>query len=394
MLGSQVVEAQSTNTSTPISLNAAYNLAIQNNLQLRGSGIQLEQSRTLAKTGFDIPRTGLFVENEDLSSLDSKGILKIGLSQSIEWPGLYSAKKDLLKQQVTSVELAGQIKAAEIKRDLELIYYNLWYLQNKQQLWTRLDSLYSSFAKAAVLRVRTGESAGLDSISAQAKAKETKLQLQLLDKDIRTGQAQLKRLLNTDKTYLPEPTTLPKINIISNATDFSEHPEIKWQQQNVALADAEVRVSKQKGMPSFEGRFFSQHLYGTSPGYSGFSVSMGIPVFGRSVYRNTVKAAELEKDYQQSLTDYNILSINSSYLQITQQMEKNNDLINYYQQTGIAQAEAIIKAANLSYQSGEISFAELSQFLTQAIDIQRNYLDVLNDYNQSAIQLNYFIKRN
>ena len=77
-----------------------------------------------------------------------------------------------------------------------------------------------------------------------------------------------------------------------------------------------------------------------------------------------------------------------------QQLQKNNDMITYYQESGLIQAEAIIKAANLSYQSGEISFAELSQFLTQAIDIQKNYLDVLNDYNQSAIQLNYYIKRN
>ncbi|MEJ7779274.1 MAG: CusA/CzcA family heavy metal efflux RND transporter [Daejeonella sp.] len=393
-LGSQMVQAQSTDPSTPISLNAAYNLAIENNLQLKGSGIQLEQSKTLAKTGLDIPKTGVFIENEDLSSLDSKGILKIGLSQSIDWPGLYSAKRDLLNQQVTSVELAGQIKLAEIRRDLEKVYYNLWYLQNKQQLWRRLDSLYSSFAQAAVLRVRTGESAGLDSISAQAKSKETKLQLQLLNRDIQTGQEQFKRLLNTDKAYLPEPILLPKISIFSNVIDFGEHPEIKWQQQNVALADAEVRVSKQMGMPSFEGRFFSQRLYGVSPGFSGFSVSMGIPVFGRSMYKNAIRAAELEKDYQQSVTDYTIFSINSAYQQAVQQLGKSNDLINYYQQTGLAQAEAIIKAANLSYRSGEINFSELSQFLTQAIDIQKNYLDVLNDYNQSAIQLNYFIKRN
>ena len=394
LLGSSIVKAQSLKPSTPISLDAAYSMAIQNNLQLKGSGIQLEQSKTRAKAGFDIPKTGLFVENEDLSSLDSKGILKIGLSQSIDWPGLYSAKKELFKQQVTSIEFAQQIKAAEIRRDLEKIYYTLWYLQNKQKLWKRLDSLYSSFAKAAVLRVKTGESAGLDSISAQVKSKETKLQLQLLNRDIQTGQEQLKKILNTDIAFLPEQTLLPKINIGSNATSFTEHPEIKWQQQNVTLADAEIDVSKQKGRPSFEGRFFSQHLYGVSPGFSGFSVSMGIPVFGRSTYRKTVKAAELEKDYQQSVTDYNIISLNSAYQQTMQQLAKSNDMISYYQETGLIQAEAIIKAANLSYQAGEISFAELSQFLTQAIDIQKNYLDVLNDFNQSAIQLNYYIKRN
>ena len=68
-------------------------------------------------------------------------------------------------------------------------------------------------------------------------------------------------------------------------------------------------------------------------------------------------------------------------------------MLNFYETTGLAQADAIIKAANISYRAGEISFADLSQFLTQAIDIQRNYLEVLNQYNQSAIQANYYLNR-
>ena len=73
--------------------------------------------------------------------------------------------------------------------------------------------------------------------------------------------------------------------------------------------------------------------------------------------------------------------------------KKDEELLTYYETTGLAQADAIIKAANIAYRAGEVSFADLSQFLTQAIDIQRNYLEVLNQYNQSAIQLNYFLNR-
>ena len=53
-------------------------------------------------------------------------------------------------------------------------------------------------------------------------------------------------------------------------------------------------------------------------------------------------------------------------------------------------SKEIISAATLSYRSGEISFAELGQFLSQAIGIRQGYLDVLNQYNQSAIQFNYY----
>lgn len=394
VFAANTANAQSKKSSIPISLDAAYNMALQNNLLLKGSEIQLEQSKTLAKSGIDIPKTGIFVENEDLSAHDSKGVLKIGLSQSIDWPGLYIAKKNLLKEQLSSAELFQEIRMAELRREVESIYFKLWYLQNKQALWKRLDSLYSTFAQAAVLRVRTGESAGLDSISASLKSKEISLQLKLLNRDILSEQEELKQVLNSSEYYLPEPGFLEKVQILKDPKEFTEHPEIKWQQQNVAIADAGLKLSRQKSMPSFEGRFFSQHLYGASPGFSGFSVSMGIPLFGRSVYKNNSKVAELERTYQQSLRENTLLSLNTLYRQSLEEIGKSNDLISYYRKSGLVQAEAIIKASNLAYRAGEISFSEFSQFLSQAIEIQRNYLEVLNDYNQSAIQINYLIKRN
>ena len=65
----------------------------------------------------------------------------------------------------------------------------------------------------------------------------------------------------------------------------------------------------------------------------------------------------------------------------------------FYESTGLRQAEEIIKAATLAYRAGEISFAELSQYLAQAIEIKKNYLENLNAYNQSVIQYYYYINQ-
>lgn len=390
---SQSLFSQDINAFNRISFDAAYDTALRNNLQLRASDVQIQRSRTLQSTWLDIPKTGVFAENEDLSPEDPKGILKIGLSQSIEWFGVYKARRNLLQQQVKSVELTRQIRALEIKRDVQAAYYNLWYLQSKQTLWQRLDSIYTSLSKAAVLRVRTGESAGLDSISAQAKARETSVQLQLLLRDIQVQQELLKKHLNTSLNYLPEATNLRKVQASFLDNTFTNHPQLQYQQQNINIAQAEIAIQQQSRKPGFEGRFFSQRLYGIKNPYSGFSVSVGIPLFGGTAYRNRIKAAELERTYQQSLLDYERLALRTNYSQAYQQLQKDIELLNFYEGTGLAQAEAILKAANISYRAGEISFAELTQFLTQAIDIQKNYLDVLNQYNQSAIQLNYYLNR-
>ncbi|RYZ56321.1 MAG: CusA/CzcA family heavy metal efflux RND transporter [Sphingobacteriales bacterium] len=387
------VFAQNSMEGSRLPFTAVYDTALRNNLQLKASDLQINRSRTLANTWLDLPRTGIFVENEDLNPVDPAGILKIGVSQSVEWPGVYKARRNLLQQQVRSTEFLQQVRMREIRRDVRTIYYTLWYLENKQTLWRRLDSIYASLAQAAILRVRTGESAGLDSIAAMARSREVNVQLHLIQRDIQTQQEALKRYLNTPTEFLPEQKPLEKIKVALALDSLYLHPSLLLQQQQVGIAQAEIGVQQQSRRPSFEGRFFSQRLYGITPPYSGFSVSVGVPLFGRSSYQNRIKAAEIEQGYQQTLLENERLTLISAYSQSLRQLQKDGELLSFYEGTGMNQAEAIIRSANIAYRAGEISFAELSQFLTQAIDIQKNYLDVLHQYNQSAIQLNYYLNQ-
>jgi cobalt-zinc-cadmium resistance protein CzcA len=385
--------SSSANAQTRISFNRAYDTALLNNLQLRAGDLQIQQSKLLASAWRDIPKSGLFVENEDMHPSDKTGILKIGVSQNIEWPGVYAARRNLLQQQTGLLEFSKQLQALEIKKELQLTYYTLWYLQSKQALWKRLDSIYASLATAAVLRVRTGESAGLDSIAALARSKEVSVQYKLLQRDILVQQETLKKIMSSDENYLPEPGDLQKIAVLFSDTGLSNHPQLQLQQQQVSIAQSRIKVEQQNRGPSLEGRFFSQRLYGLADPYSGFSVTAGIPLFGRTAYRNKIRAANIERDYQQTILQYDQLAMSTNYRQMNQQLQRDQELLNYYEQTGLAQADAIIRSSNIAYRAGELSFAELSQFLSQAIDIRKNYLDVLYQYNQSAIQLNYYLNR-
>ncbi|MDB5203297.1 MAG: CusA/CzcA family heavy metal efflux transporter [Ferruginibacter sp.] len=393
LCASQASYAQPTPPVVRIGFEDLFNKSLRNNLQLQSAELQVKRGAALTATGFAAPNTGFFVENEDMAPADRKGILKIGLSQSLDWPGLYKARTGLLREQAKTYQAVQAVKILELRRNLQKAYYTVWYYQSKVQLWSKLDSIYNSLSKAAVLRVKTGESAGLDSISAIAKARETSAQLQLLYKDIEGEQELLRLSTNTDSFYLPVPGMLQKLPINFSDTALYLHPVAQLQQQNIAVASAELELTRQSRKPNFEGRFFSQRLYGTAPYYSGFSVTVGIPILGKKSFNNLVAAGKLEQQYQASLFNYQKQLLSVEYRTAVLSIEKNKSLLDYYEQTGLQQANAIIQAANLSYRSGEIGFAELSQYLTQAIDIQRNYLDVLNQYNQSVIEFNYYVNR-
>ena len=165
------------------------------------------------------------------------------------------------------------------------------------------------------------------------------------------------------------------------------------QQQHIRIANAGIAVTRNENRPEFSGRFFSQRLWGAGDPFTGFSVTAAFPLFGSNAYRNKVKAARAEKLLQEKQLEYDQQQWTTRQLQLWQDADKSNSMLLFYESAGLRQADQIISAASLAYRSGEISFAELSQFLAQAIDIQKNYLENLNQYNQAVIRYRYYINQ-
>ncbi len=353
---------------------------------------QIERGKVQINTATALPKTGVFAENEDLRPGDNKGILKIGISQNIAWPGLYKAQKNLYTEQLKYYQANTAAFDVDIKREVRTVYYQLWYLQDKQQLFLRLDSIYRSLNDAAILKVKTGDSPGLDSISANVRMKELQALLQQTGNEVQIQQRVMMQLLNTEETLLPLLLPLEKMSMPGVAND-SVHPVLALQSQNINIANAGIGVIKNENKPEFSGRFFSQRLWGAKDPFTGFSVSAAFPLFGANAYRSKVKVAQADMAVQQKQYDYSKQVLSTQRMQRHQEVERNRSMLAFYETTGLKQANEIIKAASLAYRAGEISFAELSQFLTQAIEIQKSYLENLNIYNQSVIQYNYYLNQ-
>jgi cobalt-zinc-cadmium resistance protein CzcA len=150
---------------------------------------------------------------------------------------------------------------------------------------------------------------------------------------------------------------------------------------------------KSNNLPEFSGRIFSQKLYGVDDPYSGFSFSTLFPIFGSGANHNKIKAARTEKEVQEQQLQYKTQILKSDLTQRQTEVEKSLSGLQFYETLGLQQADEIIKAANQSYRAGETSYADFSLYLSQAIEIRKNYLDNLNAYNHAIIEFNYFTNK-
>ncbi|HAV02805.1 MAG TPA: CusA/CzcA family heavy metal efflux RND transporter, partial [Chryseobacterium sp.] len=374
-----------------ISPNDAVNIALDNNLQYTVNSAQVNKAVLETKTAREIPKTGIFVENDDMRPSDPDGDFKIGIQQSIQWPGLYKAKRKYFEEQLKYHQLNKNMLDAVIKREVNTAFYQLWYLQDVGKLYQKLDEYYTSMYKAANLRFKTGEAAGLENIAAEARMKELQAQRQQNLQNIAAQQQQLSLYLNSQSLYLPKDTNLEKLELDDLPSD-SLHPSLALQRQNIEIARANIDVQKMQNKPDFSGRIFSQRLYGMKDPITGFSVAVDFPIFGKTAYKAKLQSAKAEVEIQQSQLRYQQNQFAAQARTTYTEILKAAEMLKYYEGIGLKQADQIFNAAMLSYKAGEIGFSEMHQFFTQAIDIRKNYLVALNEYNLAVIQYNYYIK--
>lgn len=367
---------------------AAVDTALKYNLHFEVNEAEILRAKKQVKTAGEFPKTEFFLENEDMHPSEPAGVWKLGISQSIRYPGLYKARREYFSEQLKKTELRQDALKMRIRKEVRMVYYELWYLQDLENLYRQLDSIYTSLYETTGVRYRHGEIAGLEQYSKEMKMKEVRAYMRQNQFDIKLRQEELAGLLNKDIAYLPVSEPLEKIPFVPVKTE-TMHPYLLMQKQNTEIAAARTEVQKNMNKPDFSGRVFSQRLWGGRDPYTGFSVTAAFPLIGARAYKNKVQEAEAAEYTEQrqlilDTREWDIATQNAGT-----ETARIMTLLDYYETSGLRLADKIMHTATISFEAGEISFVELSQFLSQAIDIKTSYLKVLNQYNQAVINYQF-----
>jgi cobalt-zinc-cadmium resistance protein CzcA len=380
-----------------VNIDDAVKIAFENNSGLLASSLDVERFEKLERTAFSFEKTQIFYNYEE-NNFGSNGLpLNVfGISQTFEFPTVYGKRSRYLKEFTGVSQLKYSMDKRELEKKVRQSYYKTLFYLHKEALMQELDSLYEQFKIASNRRYELGETNRLEKITVEIKQKEIDLLAKAAETEVKISYQHLSSLLQIDEPFEIQITPLEKLELPEQQQagniDSTQMLAINYQRQMVEASYAHLKLQRSKWLPDI----FGGYSYGYGQGenatnYPAYQVGIGIPILWGE-QKGNLQAAEVFvqikenelRNFEKSMTS----KLNQLYLDFAQVKEA----LVYYESDGLQAADEMIEMAQKSFVNGETGYLEFVLSLETAQNFKLMHLDLLNQYNQLALEIMYFTK--
>jgi cobalt-zinc-cadmium resistance protein CzcA len=381
-----------------INLHDAIQTALDSNLSVRSAAFSIDVRKALKGEALDIPKTAIDGQLGQFNSYTNDNSFTV--SQSFAFPTVYLNRFRLANANIKSSELQLKMSQLEIAIQVKQVYWHSVFLAAKQKLLAYQDSLFSGFLRAAELRAKAGETNRLEMITARSQCLEIKNQLYQVTADIGIYSRKLMILLNSKTLTKPFDDELRRIDF-SLANDSGTvwmNPSLGFMQHKAEVSQIEKKLEVSKLMPDINVGYFSQTIIGNQDidgvarnfgqgfRFTGFQAGISIPLWFPP-YASRAKAAKINETIARNDAEYFNRSIDGNFRTLLDEFNKYSATVDYYEKQAVPEADIIIDQATTSYKAGALDYLEYVLTLNRALAIRQNYLDALNNFNQTIISI-------
>src|SRR5690606_21044611 len=170
--------------------------------RLRAASLDIERNRALAPAAFNIDRTEIYYHFDESNLAPNNSALETwGVQQTLPFPTVFLAQKKINAGNEKISQQQYLLTERMITKEVSKAYYTIMYLQNLQNSYRYLDSIYSAFSSSANRKYELGESNYLEKLTAEARLNEVNLQLRQNQDDLSKAYAELYRWMQTEFSF-------------------------------------------------------------------------------------------------------------------------------------------------------------------------------------------------
>jgi len=369
---------------------------------LRIKAVDLETQRAKRNEGsyFEIDKTELTLGQDPTSGGSPDNALT--LSQSIDFPTVYSSRRKLLKAETDVKRAEAKLTVNELSKEVSLAYTDMLFYHHQVEILKQNDSLLTDFVRNTKIRFENKETNRIEVISAEQQLVQNTLKLQTALNSEKSASDRLQNLMNTESSIKPTddyvPAYLSANDMLADGFSYIASPQGELNKMEQIRAEKNLTYTKQGYMPTFSLGLRNQLVIsGINPyniernkfdggNWMGFEVGVAFPLFFGSQKAKTavakydvdIASARLEEEKQKADTEYKIgrNTMLTAYSNYQKQIS-----------TALPNAKEIRSLSLTEYKAGEITYAEHILNLNAALDIELSVAQATDDLNKAIINL-------
>jgi outer membrane protein, heavy metal efflux system len=365
----------------------AVSKALANNKNIQAASLQVKQQQQLLKSAINLPNPEFFWESP------TDNFYTGSITQSFEFPTVYSNQYRLQKQQIGVAQKEKQLTEAELKYRVKVLYLEIQYADSLASQLYKQDTLYEKIKLSAIRQFRAGQIDYLQQTFAETQYGEIHNQYQQSLVRASSLKAQLQWFTGIKDTISVEPLAISlsqvQLSLAPDSTALFANPALQILQQQENVAKQNIALQKSKALPGLAFGYFNQGERDTK-WLNRFRVGVTIPLwFGQ--YKSNINAAKTEQQVIQSKQQGLQQDLSAQTINTSSEMRTNWQSVQYYQQTGLRKAQEVITTSQRFFVSGEIDYISLLRNSNDAYTVYQKYLEAVRNYNLSVINHKYLM---
>jgi len=388
-----VFSSQHIHAQAPISVTTAVDLAWKNHPSLRPYALSIEQNRVLQGAARDLPKTDFSIETgqNNTAYWDNR----LSASQTFGPARLTRARAAALAQQTAVSEADWMQQRRAVAFEVKNIYAEIVSLREKETALQMADSLYASAVARAATRLKAGESNALEKAYADLKHSQAKRQVHLVRAERTALLERFRKLLGVAQAFEPQDVKFEPNDVMGMVKPLLQPYQVRlsWAESNIRLTQATLlpeyrlglALQSIRGPQTIQG---TERNYGLAPQFVTLQAGMSLPVFKKSANART-QAALIGRDIAQADLDAAQHDWEMRRTAAVQVFEAQRAALEDFEKNMRPSASRLLQIADSQLKNGEINYLEWSLHVSQAVAVRLEYAELLRQYNQAVVHLDY-----
>ena len=360
--------------------DSAVSAALQNHPLAKAGTFDVQAKMYAEKTAFNMPNPEINVESP------TGEFYAVGVSQSFEFPTIYSRQKKVAKATTALAQAGQRVSENDLRFTVRSLYLEAQLAAYQSRQWAERDSLYQAIAAAAARQFNAGEIDFLQKTMTDNEAGNVHQERLAAEQKSATLYQQLATFTGLTNPGTLSPLLADTVGMFL-IPDIANNPSVVYEQQVVQLSERQISLAKSRALPNFSLGYLNQGASNTPVEYR-FRAGIGIPLWvgqysaGTKSTKAENQAAAARAEAQRQAVALELQRVRTEAVTAFRQVQ-------YSEQEALPRSRSLIVAALRMREAGQMDYLAFLRTLDEAYSIQRNYTTQTQAFETARIQMLY-----